>query len=41
MTPSLEKILVFRHTKNPHVKFAPGRDYLWDAEVVSRFTISI
>jgi hypothetical protein len=37
MSPCLKKILVYRRTKNPHVKFSPGRDYLWDAEVVSRF----
>ncbi|KXN68862.1 acetate--CoA ligase [Conidiobolus coronatus NRRL 28638] len=38
MSPCLKKVLVYRRTKNPHVKFAPGRDYLWDAEVPRQST---
>jgi acetyl-CoA synthetase len=35
LSPCLEKVLVYRHTKNPQVNFNQTRDFWWDEEVVS------
>ncbi|KXN68837.1 putative acetyl-CoA synthetase [Conidiobolus coronatus NRRL 28638] len=38
LSPCLEKVLVYRHTKNPQVNFNQTRDFWWDVEVSKQST---